>query len=228
MRLAANLRDLRQREREQALVRHEVIHHAELECLFGDDCFACENDVERLGQADEAREPRAAAPRGEDAELNFRQSELRGLVGCGVAEVAREADLEAAAQGRAVNRGGSRQRERGEPAEDALAKLDDVAQRVHRRGGERVQVCASDEDAGLGAGEHDAAKSGVAFDGVEVGVQLLQRGAVEDVRGGVRPVESKDGDGVGGGFAAEVFELARGGSGLGCVHRVKVKLLGCG
>ena len=226
MRLAASLGDLCQSDGEQALVRHEVVHHAELEGLLRDNRFASENEVERLGQTDETREPRAAAPRRQDAELHFGQTELRSLVRRGEAEVAGEADLEAAAQARTVNRGSGRQRKRGEPAEDALAELNHLAQCVHRRGGERMQVRAGDEDAGLGAGEHDAAQGGITLDAIKVGVQLFQRGAVKDVHRGIGPVKCEHGDGVGGDFAPDVFKHARGGGGLWCVHHVEGKLRG--
>src|SRR5438552_1816657 len=83
-------------ELHQPLARHEFVHHAVVQRLSGGQCFAAQDDVQSAGQTDEARQTRAAAPRRQNAELGFRQSNSGGPLRRSEAGVARQTNFVAA------------------------------------------------------------------------------------------------------------------------------------
>ena len=131
----------------EIFARSDVIDHAALERGLCGERLAAENDVERLGQANEPGQPGGAAPRWNNSELGFWQANLCHLVRRRDAVVAREANFVAAADTRAMNRGNARNVEQGQPIEDRLTQLNHVAQFIRRlRLGQLREVGARDED----------------------------------------------------------------------------------
>ena len=128
---------------QQILRMREIVDHVELQRLRADDLLAGEDQTQRRRQPDQLRQPCRAAPRREDAELRLGQPEFRGLVRRRHAPVARQRELEAAAEAHPVNRGDRRHLQPAQPREDAVAEIHHVAQRalvgVLR---ERIQVGA--------------------------------------------------------------------------------------
>src|SRR5207237_1463487 len=104
---------------------------------------SAEEHVERARKADEARQPLRTAGGRDEAEARLRQTDADVGRIRGDPRVARQRDLEAASERRAVDRGDRDERERGKLVEDALhrtARLFDVALR-----------CASSEERQVGA-----------------------------------------------------------------------------
>src|SRR5439155_944650 len=124
---------------------NDLVDHARAERAFWRELPRREDHVERARKADETRQPlRTAGGRDEpEARLGQADADVGGIRGD--PRVARERDLEAASERRAVYRGDRDERERGEVVEDALhrtARLLDVALR-----------CASSEERQVGAGD---------------------------------------------------------------------------
>ena len=125
--------DLPASELHQSLARHKVVHHAVVQRLFGGQRFAAQDYVQRARQPDEARQAGAAAPRRHNAQLRFRESNLRGPLGRGDAGIARQANFIATPNTRPVNRGHRRNRQGGQQIKDDLAPFSQTGQ-VTRRG----------------------------------------------------------------------------------------------
>ena len=120
------------------------------------DRLAAGDPLDGIVGADQARQAHGAAEAREQAQLGFRQTDLRG--GAGHAIVGRQRHLEAAAQGDAVDDGDGRERQvldRGEH----LVGLDGPARDLFLGGlelaAELGDVGADDEDV-LGAGHEQA------------------------------------------------------------------------
>lgn len=117
---------------QQTFRRGHFIHQTALQCRFGRERLAREDDVERPGQTDEPRQTGRAAPGGQQTNLRLGQSNLCRLVARGQPVIARERDLASAAHGRAVNCGHGRHRQGGDPIKHLLAEFNDLAHRRRR------------------------------------------------------------------------------------------------
>ena len=94
--------------------------------------LAVEDDVERGGKADQARQLRGAAPRRKDAELRLRQADLRLRAVGHDAVVAADGQLAAAAEAGAVDRGDGDLRQLREAVKRLLAEARVLAAPVRR------------------------------------------------------------------------------------------------
>ena len=119
-RLAGELARPGQRGVEQLVVGHDAVDEPELVRLLGGDRVAGRVHLQRLGRADEPREPLRAAEAGDDPEVDLGLPERGGERG--EPDVAGHRQLAAAAEREAVD-GGDRHRPRA---------LHRAQQRVHR------------------------------------------------------------------------------------------------
>ena len=101
-RLAGELARPGQRGVEQLVVGHQAVDEPELVGLLGADRVADRVHLERLGRADQPRQPLGAAEAGDDPEVDLGLAE-GGAVG-GQADVAGHRDLAAAAEREPVDR----------------------------------------------------------------------------------------------------------------------------
>ena len=192
----------------------EGVHHAVFERLFRSQRFSSEDDIERFRQVYQARQARGATPRWNKSDLSFRQTDARGAVLRSDAPIAGQANFEAAADARAVNRRHGRQWQRRDAVEDGLAELNQFAQSGRVRfGGDRVQVGARYEYGFLGAAQDQSPQFRMTTDEIEVRVQFVQCRAVENIRGRTGTVEGQDADLFGGDFAPDVRRGGLAGSG---------------
>ena len=121
---------------------------------FARQRFSGEDDVQRLWQAYQARQARGAAPRWNQSDLRFRQTDARGFVGRGHALIARERNFKTAADACAMNGGDRGQWQRGDAVEDRLAEFNQFAQfRGIRFRGNGMQIRARDENGFFRAGQ---------------------------------------------------------------------------
>ena len=132
---------------DQVFAGDQVVDQAAFEGEFGGQGLSGEDDLEGLGQADEARQPGRAAPGGEDAELGFRKADLGRFIGRSDPIVASQAELVAAAHTGPVDGRHRRDGQRGQPVKDQLAEFDQAPQFFGRlRFGHLGEIGASDED----------------------------------------------------------------------------------
>ncbi len=124
-----------------------------------------EQQVEGAGQADQARQPRGAAEAGQDAEQHLGQSDLGARLLARDPRIARQRQLDAAAQAHAVDG-----RDRGHPQrrEPPVDRVRAAHQGPHLLGvgerGDGVDVGAGDERAALAAAQHHPAHVRVGLD----------------------------------------------------------------
>ena len=141
----------RERERLRARVVHQLLHHAPLEGAGRVDLLLEEDDLLGARRAHELREPRAAAGRGDEAEIALGQPEAGARRRD--AHVARERPLETAGDGGALHRGDRDEGRARDGVEDALRL------HVERVGGSRVghalEVSPGAEEARVGGAEDD-------------------------------------------------------------------------
>src|SRR5207253_11078146 len=145
--LALPLRRVLLRDVEEDARRDDVIDEADFLRALSVELLSVEDDVECRGQADEARELRRAAPRREDAEVHFRQADLRFRAVGDDAPVAAERELAAAAEAGAVDRRDLRLRQFREAVQRLLAEARVLLRLFDGRGlRELGDVRAGDED----------------------------------------------------------------------------------
>ncbi len=109
---------LEDRGRDRLVDEPDLLRAAGVERLAGQD------EVERRGETDDARQPRASAPGREDPEADLGQADLGLLRVRHEPVVARERELGAAAEARAVDRRDRRVRQVRELLEERLHPLD--------------------------------------------------------------------------------------------------------
>src|SRR6266478_6045296 len=112
--------------------RGYFICQAAFESLLRRQRLAVQNYLQRPGQADESRQARRAAPGGEQADLCFGQAEKGDAVGSGNTIVTGKAQLEAAAERRAVNGCDGWEWKGRDAVHHGLAALDQAADMFHR------------------------------------------------------------------------------------------------
>src|SRR5205814_3037033 len=111
---------------------------------------------ERRGKADESRQFRRAAPRGENAEVHFGETDLRFRVVGHHAPIAGERELASAAETCAIDRGDFDLRQFRKAMQRLLSESRVLLRLLDVRGdGEFADVSAGDEDAGLRRGDDD-------------------------------------------------------------------------
>jgi hypothetical protein len=145
----------RDRRRAEDAGRHQLVHQPQTERLGAALALAGEDQAERRARADEPGQPLAAAGARDEAQLHLGEPELGlGMIG-GDTIVARERQLEAAAQAGAVDRGDDRLGQRLHPAHHLLPL---EAQPLRRALGseprELLDVGTGDEVVGLARDEH--------------------------------------------------------------------------
>ncbi len=158
----------------------DLVDEAEPECLRGSDHLSGEQQTERGGAADEAREALGSAVSGDEAELDLRLAEARGFAG--KAHVAGERELATAAKREAVDK-----RDDGFAAGLDLAKdgLSPERLRLARGGvggGELVDVGAGGKGLFARPGEQDDAHAGVFGKSLEGVLKLIEDLRVEGVQ----------------------------------------------
>ncbi len=120
--------DRRQRRRRQRRPGRDLVNHPQ---PLGRGCrrrLAAKNDVQRLGQADQPRQPGRAAPGRQDAKVDFGQADFGGLVGRGNAPVAGQRHFVAAAHAGAVDRRHRGHRQAAQAQKKFLPARDETAQ----------------------------------------------------------------------------------------------------
>ena len=178
--------------------RHDLVDQAQALGGIDREVLALEQDGRGVHHADQARDALRAAAARQQADLDLGLADLGLGVGRGDAVVAGEADLEAAAQRGAVDRGHDRLAA-GLLAAEHLLQL---AELVHQLGGIRrvgaqkhFEVGAGDE-VGLGRGQDDALDLVVLdrlLDRAGIG---RHRGLVQHVHAAARHVPGDGGDAV--------------------------------
>ena len=175
---------------------HDLVHQAHRPGRRGTDAAPGQHQVHRRRRADQARQARAAAPAGEDAELGLGQADAGGGIVAGHAVAAGQRDLGAAAHAEAVDRGHRRARQFGQLLERGLAAADRVVDRALAVVLlEFLQVGAGDEARRLGRADHHALGriDGDAFQQV---AQLDQHVLRERVDRGALAVQAEHDDAV--------------------------------
>ena len=158
----------------EAARRDHRVDEPHLQCLVGADRPPGQHQVERPTHADETRRAHRAAKPRVDAELNLGQAERDAAVVGGDAVAAGERELEATAEGKAVDQGDRRDRQRLEACDDRLARPHEVV--AFRRGGELGEfgdVGAGNEAVLLARAKHEPAQ-GPALDLVERAGEILE------------------------------------------------------
>ena len=122
---------------------HDPIDDAERERFVGPDLAPAPDDLLGPRRPDQAGQPLGAAAAGEDPEQDLREADPRGVAGD--AQVARERDLEPAAERVATDRGDHRPRDRRE-------RVDGAAE----RGADQLRRDGIGELADVGAGRERA------------------------------------------------------------------------
>ena len=138
--------------------RHDLVDQAQALGGVDREVLAFEQDGRGVHHADQARDALRAAGARQQADLDLGLADLGARVGRGDAVVGGQADLEAAAQGRAVDR----RHDRLAAGLLAAEQLLELAELVHQLAGvggvgaqKHFQVGAGDE-VGLGRGDDDA------------------------------------------------------------------------
>jgi hypothetical protein len=186
-----------QRDRPQQRGVHQLVHHAEPERLLGALGLAGEDHVEGGTRADQPWQALAPASAGEDAELDLRQADLRLRMIGGDPIVAREGELEAPAETRAVDADGDGLREARHPVEHVLAVGREpfrLGRRTELR--ELLDVGTGDEVVGLPREERDGTDARVLLQRLEAADELLLDRARDGIDRRALPVEGDDGDPV--------------------------------
>ena len=106
---------------EQLAGRHDLVHQAQLLRFRGGDVAAFEQERQRLRHADQARHALRAAAARQQADLDLGQADEGLRVVGHDAVMAGEAQLEAAAEREAVDRGDERLAAGLDPAQQAAA-----------------------------------------------------------------------------------------------------------
>ena len=123
-RLLGELARPRQRRVEQLVVRHHLVHEPEPSRLVRADRVAEQVHLERLGLADQPRQPLGAAEARDDPEVDLRLAERGRLRGD--AEVAGHRQLAAAAERQRVHRGDRDRRGLLHPAHERVRGLEQL------------------------------------------------------------------------------------------------------
>src|SRR5256885_8610513 len=118
-----------QRDVAQNGLGDQLVYDAEAERLGGALHLAREDDVERRARADQSWQPLATARTRQDAELDFRETDLGLGMVAGDAISARQGQLESAAQARAVD-----------PCDNGLAELRNAVDQLLAFGREALRL----------------------------------------------------------------------------------------
>ena len=176
---------------------NELVDQPELQRLLRADVLPGENQIERVGEADLARESLRPARAGNQSQLHFGQAEdcLR-MIG-GDAIPTRERRLESSAEAGAVDCGDDRNPEVLDGVEQHLT----IATQSFRIGccleGEKLlDVGAGDPDVGLAADENRGLDGRVALEATDQRHELVLYRAIELVHRLVRQIERDDRDAV--------------------------------
>src|SRR5690348_6534661 len=155
-------------------MRYQLVDDPQAECLLGRLDLPGEDHVERRARADQPRQALAPARAGEDAELDFRKTDLRTRVIRGDAVAAGERKLEPAAEACTVDPHRDRLRE----ARDALQQLLSLGREPLGLGGrgqadKLFDVGAGDEGIGFARKEGDRLDGAVVLERLERGLHVL-------------------------------------------------------
>ena len=169
----------RQRERDARAVLRHVVDEPNRARLHGADLVPGEEEARRRRGADEREEPRERAPRRREPHARLLEADLRAVLGD--AQVARERELGAAADGRPGERGDDGDVERHEPAAHLAPGVGEaLGVALRARGAELAQVGARHEHRAL-AGQDHGAERAVLRRLPDGAVELRQGGVVEGV-----------------------------------------------
>ena len=156
------------------------IHQARRQRLLAPHRIAGEDHPEGPAPSDEAREPLGAAVSRDDAELHFREPELR--LRPGNPQVTGEREFKPAAERETADRGDDRLPRPLDGAHDFLAPPGDLERRLRCQIPEFGDVRPGDEGPVARAGEHDPEYLGViarVLEGVREGLERLPVQGVE-------------------------------------------------
>ena len=149
--------------------------------------------------ADQPGEADGAAPAGQQAQLDFGQSERGVGRGGGDAEVAGQGEFEASPEADAVDQGHARPRGLGEPAENAPAGgagLLDLRGRTVGEPFDPPQVSPGEERSGPGRTQHQAAGRLASLEGIQRRVEVTQHPLGDHVEPVIGHQEREDDDAV--------------------------------
>jgi hypothetical protein len=185
------------RRREQQLargatelgLRHQPIDEPQTPRLVASHGLAGQHHLHGGAHPRDTHAANRAAEARVDAELHLREPQREGLAGDADAIAAGEGQLEAAAEGKAVNGRDTRAGEPGQAIEDLLTAMDElVAAGGVRDAREFLDVGAGDEAALLG-GDHDHPARPIPLERSEQPVELGEHAAREHVRRGAGLVD---------------------------------------
>ncbi len=149
------------RQRRQCFRRSRGVHQSGFQRGPGRQLFTGENQLERLGQSDQARQKRAAAPARKNADLHLGQANLRFLGGRGDPIIAGQRHFAATTQRKPVDRRDRWNRQICDAPKGLLAHPDQLLDFFRRwilR--EANQVGAGEKDFRFGAAEYHALDRG--------------------------------------------------------------------
>jgi hypothetical protein len=172
---------------------HHLVDEPNLQCPFGADILAGENQVECIPSADEARQTLRASHAGDESELHFRQRQYRfGMVG-GDAIAAGERQFQPAAETCAVNCRDNGDTRLLEQVQKPLPKPAGVLRvLLVAEFEELLDVGAGDEYVGLAARKHRRTDRAVTLGHLEDALDLHTQPAVDFVDGVAWSVEGHD------------------------------------
>src|SRR5262249_30427656 len=188
----------------EVLVRQDVVDQAHATRAPAVERLSAEQEIERGNEADQARQARRAAKRGQDAEAHFGKGEGGVARVGGEAITASQRQLEPAAHARAFDRHCRRLGKLGDLPVDRLAERRlglGVAGLAH--GADRGHVGAGDELSRLAAREQEPGHAWSLAQRLELHAQFLERRFGEQVDASARLVEDQHPDAGGAVLEAE-------------------------
>ena len=162
--------------RDQVLAVHNLLEQAEGEGLLGGDGLAEEQQLERAGAAEKARQALRAAPAGEQAER--RAGVAEDGIGRSEAAMAGEGEVEPAAEAVAADGGDDGLVGVDDAVEEKLGAAGEVERARAGEGGELGDFRPGGEGF-VGAVEDDRLARRVGEELSESGVKLLEQGSAE-------------------------------------------------
>jgi len=143
-------------DRQKVFNWHDLVHHAGFQSAFGRHGFACEDDIQRLGQTDQTRQASCAAPRGQEADQGFGKANLCGFIVGSDAVITGQANFVTTADGGAMNGGDRWNPQTRKPIHDLLPEFDQFLDIVGTFFTHALEVGPGNEDGRLGADENEA------------------------------------------------------------------------
>ena len=195
---------------QEVLGRRDLVHQADLRGAPGVQRPPGQDQIERRGDPDEARQALRPSPSRNDPEAHLGKTDLDARIVGGDAEMAGQDQLGAAAETGAVDGGYHRERQPLDGVEQpvSLARgglgVLDRAQRA-----DLVDVGAGDERPGLGAHHHERAHVLVVRRLVHQDLQHGHERRRQEVHLIVRPVEDQEGEAVAPGLKHDTGTLHR-------------------